>query len=119
VQAVRLQWRDGVGDARLTLQPDYLGDVTISLRVEQGGVTAHVNAESADVRAWMSANEPSLRQGLAEHGLTLDRLIVSEEPADATPDRDGRRQRAPQEEQQQPRKAPPRRPETATFEVVV
>lgn len=119
VQAVRLQWRDGIGDARLTLQPDYLGDVTISLRVEQGSVTAHLNAESADVRAWMSANEPSLRQGLAEHGLTLDRLIVSEEPADATPDRESRRQRAPQEDEKEPPRAPRRRPETATFEMVV
>jgi len=118
VQAVKLQWRDGVGDARLTLQPDYLGDLTISLRVEQGGgVTAHLNADSADVRAWMSANEPSLRQGLAEHGLTLDRLIVSEEPADATPNGEGRRQRAPQDEE--PPQAPRRRPETATFEMVV
>jgi hypothetical protein len=117
VQAVRLQWRDGVGDARLTLQPEHLGDVTIALRVAQGGVSIHVSAETPEVRAWMNANELSLRQGLAQHGLTLDRLIVSDEPADAMPDRDGRRQRAPEEEEPPP--APPRRSETATFEVVV
>jgi flagellar hook-length control protein FliK len=94
VQAVRLQWRDGVGDARLTLQPEHLGDVTIALRVAQGGVSIHVSAETPEVRAWMNANELSLRQGLAQHGLTLDRLIVSDEPADAMPDRDRRRRRA-------------------------
>jgi hypothetical protein len=117
VQAIKFQWRDGSGDVKLTLQPDYLGDVAISLRVEQnGGVTAHVNAAAADVRAWIGANEPLLRQGLAEQGLALDRLVIAQEREEATSDRDGRHRQPPQEET--PEK-PPQRRERAIFEVIV
>jgi flagellar hook-length control protein FliK len=117
VQAVRLQWHDGVGDARLTLKPDYLGEVTISLRVEQGAVTAHLNADSSEVRAWMSANEPLLRQGLSEHGLTLDRLVVSDESAEHRAEDDSRRAPLPQREEEKPQPRPKR--DTSTFEIIV
>jgi hypothetical protein len=118
VQAIRMQWTDGVGTARLTLQPEYLGEVTISLHVEQGGVTAHLNADSSEVRSWMSANEAVLRQGLSEHGLTLDRLIVSDEPAEFRTGDDGRRQpqRQPQEDDTP---SPRRQRDTGTFEITV
>jgi flagellar hook-length control protein FliK len=116
VQAIKFQWRDGAGDVRLTLQPEYLGDVAIALRVEQnGGVTAHVNAGAADVRAWISANEPLLRQGLAEQGLTLDRLVVAREQEDTAANHEGQR-RQPQQEKTRDQ---PKRRETAIFEVIV
>jgi flagellar hook-length control protein FliK len=115
VQGIRLQWRDGAGDARLTLRPEYLGEVTIALRVEHGSVTAHLSADAAEVRAWMGANELLLRQALADRGLALDRLTVSDEPAKPRPDGD-RRQRQPQQEgEQRPR---PQRV-AGTFEIVV
>ena len=120
VQAIQLQSHNGVGDARLTLQPEYLGEVTIALRVEDGGVIAHVSAAAADVREWLGANEAMLRQGLMEHGLKLDRLIVSEEPAE--PSRDTRDHHARQQQQQQQRDDEPRprpRRDTGTFEITV
>jgi len=117
VQAVRMQWTDGVGNARLTLQPEYLGEVTISLRVEQGGVTAHLNADSSEVRTWMSANEPLLRQGLAEQGLTLNRLIVSDESPESKPDGGERRQ--PSQPQQEHEQRPRLQDDTGTFEIIV
>jgi flagellar hook-length control protein FliK len=116
VQAIKFQWRDGAGDVKLTLQPGYLGDVAISLRVEQnGGVTAHVQADASDVRSWISANEPLLRQGLTEQGLTLDRLVVAQEKEEATSDHEGRKR---QPQQETPEQLPKRR-ETAIFEVIV
>jgi len=117
VQAIHLQSRNGIGDARLTLQPEYLGELTIALRVENGGVTAHVSAAASDVRAWLGANEALLRQGLLDQGLTLDRLVVSEEPDEPSCDAGGHgRQQQPQpEEKPRPR---PRR-DTSTFEITV
>jgi flagellar hook-length control protein FliK len=114
VQAVRLQWQDGTGEAKLTLRPEYLGEVTITLRVEQGGVTAHFAAESSEVRAWMNANEPQLRQALSDQGLVLARLIVSDQVANLGPDGEARRQR-PHQQKQRPR---PQRTK-GTFELVV
>ena len=118
VQAIQLQSRNGVGDARLTLQPEYLGEVTIALRVEDGGVTAHVSAAAADVREWLGANEALLRQGLSEHGLKLDRLIVSDEPAE--PSQDTRDHHAGQQQPQPDAERRPRpRRDTGTFEITV
>jgi flagellar hook-length control protein FliK len=118
VQAIHLQSRNGVGDAQITLQPEYLGEVTIALRVEDGGVTAHVSAASTDVREWLSANQSLLRQALSEQGLTLDRLVVSDEPAEPSRDSKGgnARQQHPQQDQE-PRPRPRR--DTSTFEITV
>jgi flagellar hook-length control protein FliK len=118
VQAIQLQSHNGVSDARMTLQPEYLGEVTIALTVANGAVTAHVSAAAADVRAWLGANEGLLRQGLSQQGLTLDRLIVSEEPAEAPKDT---RDHTPHQQQPQPEEQPrpQRRRDTGTFEITV
>ena len=116
VQSMRMQMKDGIGTAVVNLEPNYLGHVTIALKVEGGQVTATLHAENPQVRAWMEANEPMLRQGLSEQGLTLDRLLVSEERLSEEQSRsDARRQ---SQDQEQPRHKP-RRDETSTFEVVV
>ncbi len=115
VQAIRLQWRDGLGDARLTLQPEYLGEVTISLRVDQQNVSAHISAASPDVRQWLTSSESLLRAGLADQGLTLDRLVVSDRSPESDPDRD-RGQKRPQPGFEPPRRRPR---EAGTFEITV
>ncbi|HEX7797368.1 MAG TPA: flagellar hook-length control protein FliK [Vicinamibacterales bacterium] len=115
VQSMRLQMRDGVGTAVVHLAPDYLGAVSISLRVENGVVTASLHAENPQVRAWMEANAPLLRESLAGQGLSLDRLLVTDEHI-VDDQSQGRRQRQDQEQRAQPR---PRRNGAATFEVVV
>ena len=118
VQAIQLQTRQGGGEATLTLQPEYLGDVTIALRVEQGVVTAHVSAATSEVRAWLTANEAVLREGLRDQGLTLERLVVSDEPAaDVRKDAQSRRERDQAPPDEQPRQRPRR--ETGTFEITV
>lgn len=90
VQAARLQWRDGVADARVSLRPEYLGDVTISLRVQDGGIEAVLHVDEPDVRAWVKANHVLLKEALAERGLTLERLVVSEEHPGGRNRRNGR-----------------------------
>ena len=116
VQAIRLQWSNGSSEARITLQPDQFGDVTVSVRVERGQVVARVEADAPVVREWLQNNQVTLRQGLAEHNLTLDRLEVAKPPESRDADRRGDRQ-APDE---QPHRRPPQRPRSDedAFEVV-
>jgi flagellar hook-length control protein FliK len=115
VQSMRLQLRDGVGTAVVHLEPDYLGAVSISLRVENGVVTASLHAENPQVRGWMEANASLLRESLSGQGLSLDRLLITDERI-ADERSSGRRQ---QQEQEQHARQRPRRDESTTFEVVV
>ena len=119
VQAIKIQWQGGIGEARIKLHPEYLGELTIAIRVERGGaVSASLESGSSSVRQWLQGNESSLRQGLADQGLHLERLQVSDQSPRVT--WDGEKQR----EQEQPspnRKQSPqrRRPDAPTFEVVI
>jgi flagellar hook-length control protein FliK len=115
VQAIRLQWANGTGEARITLEPEQFGDVTVSVRVERGQVSARVEADAPVVREWLQSNQQTLRHNLAEQNLKLDRLEVAAPPASRDTDRrDGGRQRGDQ--------PPPRRQRQPqgqeTFEVV-
>ena len=116
VQAIRLQWSAGGGTASVTLQPDYLGELRIDIRVDHGAVTAVLDASNASVRQWLEGHEPLLRQGLSEQGLTLARLVIKDEPPQSSTSRD-----APQEQprQQPQRRQAPATPTDATFEVVM
>jgi flagellar hook-length control protein FliK len=116
VRALRMQWGRQGGEATIHLKPEYLGNLTVSLRVEQGVVTAHLIASSAEVRQWIEANEPLLRQGLAQQHLDLDRLTVIEEESDADV---GDREHGGRERRDEPRRPPTRRDLDATFEVLV
>jgi flagellar hook-length control protein FliK len=80
VQTMRMQFRDGIGDAIVRLRPEHLGEVSISLRVDQQSVSATVHAEQATVRQWLESQESSLRNGLAEQGLHLEKFVVRKDP---------------------------------------
>lgn len=77
VSSLKLQWRDGIGEAKLHLRPDALGQVSLTLRVEQGAVTAVVRAESTQVQEWVLQHQQLLRQQLHDAGLRLDELSVN------------------------------------------
>lgn len=119
VRSMQWQYRNGVGTAVVHLDPGYLGEVKIALQVQGGSVSATLHAASAEVRAWMQANESTLRQSLASQGLSLETLVVAEEE---TPSRhsapDGRRQDDEAQERPRPRRTR-RSTEGLTFEVVV
>jgi flagellar hook-length control protein FliK len=115
VQAIRVQFRDGIGDAVIRLKPEHLGEVSVSLRVEQHSVSATVHAEVPAVRQWLESQESSLRTSLSEQGLHLGEFAVREDEA-------GQQER--KEDADSPRKAPrswrPNRgEEEPRFEVVV
>ena len=111
IQTMRVAARSGGWEATVHLKPEHLGEVSISLRVDGRNVSASVQAEAAGVREWLRAQEESVRSGLAEHGLQLERFVV---------DRDGRQQHHEQAEEQPQRRAPRRQAvPSERFEVVV
>jgi flagellar hook-length control protein FliK len=113
VQSIRLHAVQGTTEARVQLRPEHLGNLNITLKVEQNRVTATIQADVAAVRAWIESHESSLRQALSEQGLELARLVVRPDDQQASgeePNRD------------RPRRQPRRRSwrdEEATFEVLV
>lgn len=112
VQAVQRLWRDGVEEMRVTLRPEYLGGLTVSLSVEDDAVTAVLHVEDPQVRAWVESHEPQLRQAMSNQGLTLEEFVVTDERRE--------RQGGSEREASRPRK-PARRREhpdaTPVFEV--
>jgi flagellar hook-length control protein FliK len=114
VQSMRLQFRDGIGEAIVKLKPEHLGSVQISLRIENGAIRATVQAEMPAVRQWLESQQETLKNGLADQGLRLERFVV---------ERDGERQSAQgdAERQRQQRRRHHRRAESAdqpVFEVL-
>lgn len=115
VQSLRMQFRDGIGEAVLKLKPEHLGSVSITLKVENGGLKANVQADMPAVRQWLESQQDTLRSALADHGLRLDQFDV--EP-------DGQRQaasddaeREARQRRRQARRSPPI--DSPVFEVVV
>ena len=113
VQSMRMQFRDGIGEAVLRLKPEHLGSVSISLRVENGGLKANVQADMPAVRQWLESQQDTLRSALAEHGLRLDRFDVEPDAQRQQADDQGQR------EQSRKRQAQKREVEQPVFEVVV
>jgi flagellar hook-length control protein FliK len=114
VQSLRLQFRDGIGEAVLKLKPEHLGSVAISLRVENGGLTANVQADLPAVRQWLESQQDTLRNALAEHGLRLDRFDV-EPDGQRRSSSESRDERSPRKRQARPTT----HSEQPVFEVVV
>lgn len=112
LRGLYMQWRDGVGEARVQLHPEHLGQVTLSLRVEQGNVAATVVADNETAQRWIEGHRDSLQQSLGEQGLKLDRLLV-------TTSREGRRDPEAGGQGARQRRQPPRRATSGVFDVRV
>lgn len=120
VHSLRLQAINGGGEAVIRLRPEYLGEVVVAVKVDQGSVTAALQADTPAVRQWVERNEPMLRQALAEQGLQLERLTVAEKASETDSDHESDRQPShdePSPHQRQRRRRP--QDDDATFEVTV
>jgi hypothetical protein len=105
VQAIRLLWTKGAGEAHIALEPSHLGELTVALRVDQGLVAVRLQSDTALVREWLQSHQQVLRQGLADHQLTLDRLEIAEpSPSEEPRDREDRQPRQPPRDQRRGRK---------------
>jgi flagellar hook-length control protein FliK len=113
VQAMHVNVKSGVMEATVRLRPEYLGEVTIQLRVDGSSVTAVVQTDTPAVRQWLESQEQTIRNGLAAHGLDLDRLVVN-------PDGEGQQPRDESEANESRRRAYRRRQQsTERFEITV
>jgi flagellar hook-length control protein FliK len=113
VQSFRLQYQKGGGDAIVHIKPEHLGPVTVSLRVENGVVSAVVSAENPAVAEWLKSNEHVLRDGLASSGLHLERFAVRRDGR--SPDEGQKGYREPEQRDRRRRSLHP----ASTFEVTV
>lgn len=94
IDAIRLQARSGVQEARIRLRPEVLGEVAIAISVAGGAVSATIEADSPAVRHWVERHEGLLRERLADQGLQLAQFEVKSDDRQ----RDGERQRRDQRE---------------------
>ena len=113
VRAMHMQWRDGVGEARLTLTPESLGEVTITMKVDRGVVTATVKADNPVTMEWIRSHQHELRDALDAQGLRLDQFEVSVDPDDRRQRDEAPKEQAPRRPRQAPSADAPR------FELVV
>lgn len=82
VRSMRLQWRGATGEATLRLQPDHLGQVFVSVRVEHGVVSATVRAETPAAQQWIQQHQQQLRDALDAQGLRVAQFNVTSNPDD-------------------------------------
>ena len=109
VQAIRIRAGEGTGEARVRLNPEFLGEVRIELKITGDRVNAVLHVERDDVRQQIENGTPALRAALAAHGLDLEEVTVREDDS-------SRREGTPQE-RREPRERKRRREPTDTFEL--
>ena len=100
VQSMRMQFRDGIGEAVVKLKPEHLGSVQISLRIENGAVKATVQAEMPAVRQWLESQQDTLKNSLADQGLRLERFGVEPDGERQATAQDAERERQRQQRRQ-------------------
>ncbi len=76
VVGIRLHSDGATSRLRLRLQPEHLGDVSLSLTVTGGTIGASITAQSADVRDMLLAHQHQLARALADAGLSLGHFSV-------------------------------------------
>jgi flagellar hook-length control protein FliK len=112
VRGLQLQVRNGAGEAVIRLRPEHLGELVVEMRVEQERVVATLKSDTPAVRAWIAAHRDDLEAGLADAGLRLDDLRVSEREG-------GQDRRDQRHESDTPKRRPRRAPATDTrFEIL-
>jgi flagellar hook-length control protein FliK len=73
---IRVAVRNGQTDAHITLRPAELGTVNITLRYENGGVSAMLTADTAQAFEALAQAASDLRRGLEQQGVNVLGLEV-------------------------------------------
>lgn len=68
--------KDNVSEIRVLLKPESLGEVVVSMQMEESKITAQINVDQSNVKAAVEAQLPQLRQTLAERGIDIHRIEV-------------------------------------------
>jgi len=102
---------DGGGTLRLRLSPPELGSLSLEVKVEQGVVTARVEADTQAARSLLLENLPLLRERLAEYGMRVDQFDVDLSGRNAGGTPDGLQQNDQQHEDRPRAKTPSSEPD--------
>lgn len=86
VQSARMQLVDGGANMTLRLDPPHLGVLNMSVTAQQGSVVANIQTSTEAARHVLQADLSSLKQALADAGITVDSINVS---LGGTPDQPG------------------------------
>ena len=73
---IQLAARQGLAQARISLQPEELGEIRINLTQTAQGLLARVTAESPAAAQALAAAHAQLRQSLSSLGINLTRLDI-------------------------------------------
>jgi flagellar hook-length control protein FliK len=78
LEKIHVQLSEGRKELSLRLWPEELGEVRLSLRMDEGSkVQAHMVVENESVRQAMLDSMPQLREALVKHGMDLEKMSVS------------------------------------------
>ena len=83
------QERDG--EVHLRLSPPELGSLRLEVRIQDGAMIAHLEAETEAARTAIVENLPALRERLAEQGVRIERFDVDlmQRQSTGTPNQSG------------------------------
>ncbi len=76
VQNLKLEVDGTTSDIRMTLKPPSLGEVQLTIHVEDARMQAQIDVSQQVVKAALEAHMPQLRQALQEHGIEVQRIDV-------------------------------------------
>ncbi len=109
VKQMKIGSTNGVSEAKLILYPQSLGQVDVKITSQNGLITAQFAAETATGKELLDNQLPQLRAALTQLGLQVDRLEVTQQPAEqfgfqqqkeqSRQQRDGGRQQQKQQEE--------------------
>jgi flagellar hook-length control protein FliK len=78
VEKIKLEGtQERINEMKITLKPDYLGEVSLKIAVDNGIVTAHFTAESQRVKEIIESNFEQFKQTLSEQGIEVGQLEVN------------------------------------------
>lgn len=87
IRGFMLQMSGDRSELHVKLEPEFLGEVVLHVRMEDGKMQAHIDVSQAGVKAALDSALPQLRLSLNERGIDVQRLDVSfggDRPADAS-----------------------------------
>lgn len=77
VEKFKVSSNEKVSEIKVTLNPEYLGDVTLKVASSQGIVTAQFTAQNDKVKEIIESNFDKLREMLNEQGIEVSQLSVN------------------------------------------
>ena len=69
--------KENISELKITLKPDYLGEVSLKVISENGIVSAQFNAENQKVKEIIESNFNQLKDMLNEKGIEVSEISVS------------------------------------------